>query len=87
MIDILPIEAKINWQEQIPTLVHVYNCNHSNARGCSPFYLMYGRHPMLAIGVQFGLRMPDIVASTSHNYIQELQKRLKWAYKSDHEVS
>ena len=25
MIGTLPTEAKINWQEQIPTLVHAYN--------------------------------------------------------------
>ena len=26
MIGTLPTEAKINWQEQLPTLVHAYNC-------------------------------------------------------------
>ena len=69
MIRTLPIEAKIKWQEQLPTLVHAYNCSHSNATGFSPFYLMYGRQLMLPIDVQFGVRTPDIVASTSPGHI------------------
>ena len=67
----LPAEAKINWQEQIPTLVHAYNCSHSNVAGFNPFSLMYGRHPMLPI--KFGVQTPDIVVSTSHGYIHNLQ--------------
>ena len=81
MIGILPTEAKINWQEQLSTLVHAYNCNHSNVTGHSPFYMMFGRHAMLQIDVQLGERTPDITASTSHGYIQNL-RRLEWAYKT-----
>ena len=55
MIGTLPAEAKINRQEQIPTLVHAYNCSHLNATGLSPFYFMYGRHPMLPIDIKFGV--------------------------------
>ena len=51
------------------------------------FYLMFGRHPMLPIDLQFGAQTPDILASTSHSYIQKLQRRLKWAYKTADEVS
>ena len=70
MIGTLPIEDKIKWQEQLPTLVHAYNCSHSNVTGFSPFYVMYRRQPMLPIDVQFGVRTPYIVASTSSGYIQ-----------------
>ena len=28
MIDTLPTEAKTNWHEQLPTMVHAYNCSH-----------------------------------------------------------
>ena len=61
MIGTLPSEAKINWQEQIPTLVHTYNCSCSNATGFSPFYLMFGRHPGLPIHVQFGVMFYNIL--------------------------
>ena len=87
MIDTLPIEAYINWQEQLPTLVHAYNCSHSNVTGFSPFYLMYWRQSWLPIDVQFGAQTPDIVASTSCCYIQKLQRRLEWAYKIANEIS
>ena len=73
MIGTLPMEAKINWQEHLPTLVHAYNCSKSNATGFSPFSLMFGRHPMLPINEQLGVRTPDIVACTSHGYIKKLQ--------------
>ena len=36
---------------------------------------------MLPIDIQFGVRTPGIVASTSHGYIQKLHKILDWAYK------
>ena len=42
---------------------------------------------MLPIDIQFGVRTLDIMASTSQGYIQKLQKRLHWAYKTAHEVS
>ena len=87
MIGTSPTEAKIRWKEHLPTLVHAYNSSHSNTAGFSPFYLMYGRQPMLPIDVQFGVRTWDIVASTSHSFIQKLQKRLEWAYKSAEEIS
>ena len=87
MIGTLPTEAKISWQEQLSTLVHAYNCSHSNATGFSPFYWIFGRHPMLPIDEQFGVRTPDTIASTSHGYIQKLQRRLDRAYKTANEVN
>ena len=74
VISILSIETKIKWHEQLPTLIHAYNCSHSNATELSPFYLMYRRQHMLPIDVQFGVRTPDIVASTSPGYIQNSRK-------------
>ena len=87
MAGTLPINAKIKWQEQLPILVHAYYCSCLNATGFIPFYLMFRRQPMLPIGVQFGVRAPDIVASTSCSYIQKYQKRIDWAYKTAQEVS
>ena len=85
-IGTLPIEAKIKWQEQLPALVHAYNCSHSNVTGFRPFYLIYRRQCMLPVDVQFGVRRPDIVATTSSGYIQTLQKRLGGAYKTAQEI-
>ena len=42
---------------------------------------------MLPTDVQFDVRTPHIISSTSLGYIQKLQRRLEWAYKTAHEVS
>ena len=43
MLGTLPSGAKTKWQDHVSTLVHAYNCTHSNATGFSPYFLMYGR--------------------------------------------
>ena len=42
MIGTLAPEAEVHWQEQVATLVHVYNYTHSNANGFRLYILMYG---------------------------------------------
>ena len=61
----LPNDAKTRWQDHVSTLVHAYNCTHSNAIGFSPYFLMYGRHLMLPIDVEMGVQTPNILASTT----------------------
>ena len=87
MIGTLPPETKRNWQEQIATLVHGYNCTKSNATGFKPYTLMFGREPLLPIDVEFGVRTPDVAAVTTHKYIRKLRHRMEWAFKKAAEVS
>ena len=42
---------------------------------------------MLSFDIQFSLQAPDTLASTSHSYIQKLQRRMEWAYKTANETS
>ena len=49
MIGTLPKDYKCSWVQHVPTLVHAYNCTRSNATGYSPYYLLYGRTPLLPI--------------------------------------
>ena len=51
----LPIHVKKNWQEWVSTLTHAYNATMCHATGFSPFFLMYGRIPILPIDVEFGV--------------------------------
>ena len=42
MLGALPEKPKSTWREQVPTLVHTYNCTRNNVTGFSPYYLMFG---------------------------------------------
>ena len=85
MIGTLPPELKCNWQEHVNTLVHAYNYMDTTATNFSPHYLMFGREPDLPIGIEFGVRTPDLVATSTRNYMEKLQKRLAWVYKKAQE--
>ena len=83
MIGTLPVELKQNGQDHVNTLVHAYNCMESTATRYSPYYLMFGREPNLPIDIEFGVRTPDLNATSTQNYVEKLEKRLAWAFKKD----
>ena len=37
--------------------------------------------------IEFGVRTPDPVATSSNSYVEKLQKRLAWAFKKAQEVN
>ena len=47
-------EEKTDWKAHVPTLVHAYNATHHESIGHTLFYLMFGRHPRLAIDAFLG---------------------------------
>ena len=57
------------------------------ATNFSPHYLMFGRELNLPIDIEFGVRTPDLVATSTKNYVEKLQKRLAWDYKRAQEVN
>ena len=87
MIGTLPSELKYNWQEHVSTLVHAYNCMDTAATNFSPHYLMFGREPNLPIDIEFGVRTPDLITTSTKDYVEKLQKTLAWAYRKAHEVN
>ena len=87
MIGTLPVELKQNCQDHVNTLVHAYNCMESTATKYSPYYLMFGREPNLPIDIEFGVRTPDLIATSTQNYVEKLEKRLAWAFKKAQEVN
>ena len=87
MIGTLPDDLKVNWPQHVSTLVHGYNCTTSSATGYSPYYLMYGRNPLLPIDLEFGVFTPDIREVTTHKYVEKLRHRLEWAYKKAREIN
>ena len=86
MLGTLPKNPKITWREQVPTLVHAYNCMRNNNTDLSLYYLMFGRKPHLPINIIFGTNMEELKGNTSTKYVENLKQRLEWAYKTAIEV-
>ena len=81
MLGTLPDEFKSKWPQHISTLVYAYNCTHSNATSFSPYYLQYGRHPLLPIDIEFGVFVPELSEVITYKYVQNLKKRLENAFQ------
>ena len=62
-------------------MVYAYNCTHSNATGFSPYYLLYGRHPLLPIDIEFGVFVAVLSEVITYKYVQNLKKRLENAFQ------
>ena len=85
MLGTLPEKPKSTWREQVPTLVHAYNCTRNNATGFSPYYLMFGQKPHLPIDLIFGTNTTDLKGS-SIIYVENLKKRIEWAYQTANDI-
>ena len=81
----LPEKPKSTWREQVPTLVHAYNCTRNNVTGFSPYYLMFGCKPHIPIDLIFGTNLTDLKGNHM-TYVENLKKRIAWAYKTTNDV-
>ena len=85
MFGTLSDDFKSKWTHHISTLTYAYNCTHSNATGFSPYYLLYGRQPLLPIDTEFGVFTPDLLEAVTYKYVQELKSRLEHAFQKANE--
>ena len=85
MLGTLPDKPKSTCREQVPTLVHTYNCTRNNATGFSPHYLMFGQKPHSPIDLLFGTNTADLKGN-SITYIENLKKGIEWAYQTANEA-
>ena len=85
MLGTLPKKPKSTWREQVPTIVHVYNCTRNSAAGFSPYYLMFGCKPHLPIDLIFRTHLTDLKGNNV-TYIENLKKRMAWRYKTANDV-
>ena len=80
MLGTLPADFKNKWAQHISTLTYAYNCTRSNATGFSPYYLLYGRQPLLPIDIEYGVFTPELSEAITYKYVQELKSRLENAF-------
>lgn len=80
MLDTLEDEDKSNWKAYFPTLVHAYNCARHESTGVATHFLMFGRHPRLAIDAFLGIS-PDAQLKEEGEYVAKLKQRLDFAYQ------
>ena len=81
MLGTLENHQKEDWKSFVAPLVHAYNATKHDSTGYSPYFLMFGRHPRLAIDAYLGLNSPEESISYREHYVTKLKKRLQFAYK------
>ena len=81
MLGTLGEEDNLKWSEWVPTMTHAYNSTKCQVTGFTPYFLMFGREPILPIDLEFGISNPMLVDSSHETFAKKLGKRLQWAYK------
>ena len=81
MLRRLTPDHKAEWENHLATLVHAYNCTRSEVTGYSPFYLMFGRRPRIAVDSQFPCQPTDGRSIERSKYVKEMAERLRTAHK------
>ena len=82
MLGTLESHQKDDWRSYVAPLVHSYNATRHDSTGYSPYFLMFGRHPRLAVDAYLGLNSSEEPGSPSReHYATKLKKRLQFAYK------
>ena len=87
MLGTLEEYQKSVWKAHVPTLVHAYNATFHKTTGYSSFFLMFGRHPRLAIDAFLGLSPDASSAANQTEYVRKLRERLDFAYKTTQEAA
>ncbi|XP_037829581.1 uncharacterized protein LOC112450694 [Kryptolebias marmoratus] len=81
MLGTLESKQKSHWKQYVMPLVHAYNCTRNDVTGFTPYELMFGRKPKLAVDLAFGLPLNKDRKVTHSQYIENLKKRLEESYK------
>ena len=88
MLGTLSDVQKQDWKNYLPAMTHGYNATQHSSTGYSPFYLMFGRQPRLAIDVCLDLeQVTESSGKEETSYIKSLRQRLSMAYQLAVEAS
>ena len=79
MLRSLDLDKKPDWKDQLSSLVFAFNCCRHDSTGYSPFYLLFGRTPNLALDVFLGTPLEKQVVNPVDVIKQNLDKAFKTA--------
>ena len=80
MLGTLEESQKSDWKSHVSTMTHAYNAAVHDSTGFSPFFLMFGRHPRLAVDAFLGVPQDTVTAKSHQDYVDKLKQRLATAY-------
>ena len=86
MLRTLPESGKSKWKDHLQKMVHAYNATVRRSTGYSPFYLMFGREPVLPIDFLFDKVTPE-PKKHWRVYVKEWKDQMEEAYKTASKVS
>ena len=81
MLGTLEPSQKADWKSEVGALVHSYNCTRHDSTGFSPYLLMFGRQPRLAVDIVLGLSNMNSEEKDYCKYVNELKMKLKKSYE------
>lgn len=80
MLGTLQPDQKRDWKKYVGALTHAYNSTKHDSTGYTPFYLMFGRHPRLAIDILLGAKEQQKKGQEYTEFVTGLRQRLDYAY-------
>ena len=80
MLGTLEESQKADWKSYVSTMTHAYNAAIHDSTGFSPFFLMFGRHPRLAVDAFLGIPQDTETVKSHRDYVDRLKLRLATAY-------
>ncbi len=85
MLRTLEETEKSNWADHLNKVVHAYNCTVHESTGFSPFFLLFGREPVLPIDLVFPTkqsRNPQSHADYAERWKRSMQEAYEIAMKN-----
>ena len=82
MLGTLDESKKSDWKSHVSTMTHACNDANHDSTGFSPFFLMFGRHPRLAIDAFLGIPQDSVTVKSHQDYVDRLKQRLATAYET-----
>lgn len=80
MLGTLEPAQKLDWKSAVAPLVHAYNCTRHDSTHFTPYELMFGRKPRLAIDAVLGLVNDRQESEEYTDYVLGLKERIAVAY-------